>query len=148
MGADTIFGSVDNTNVASNFYMSEDGTISTNSKDGKEFVWDLSETAVVDDKGNKSTFGDFLNSLGTSVNSFLDVVNKTAQTYENATGSKIIGSNSVQSGQLTTNDMNTLSSIINSSINQLKKNALYVGMGITAIILATVVLKNKRAKAK
>lgn len=144
MGAETIFGSVDNSKVASNFYMSADGTITTNNEDGEVFKWDLSDNEVIDDKGKKTSFGDFLGSLGSSVNSFLDVVNKTAQTYENATGSKIIGSSSQSSGQLTTNDLNTLSSVVNSSINQLKKNALYVGVGITAIVLGAMLVKKKK----
>lgn len=135
--------------TASSFYMSADGTVSTNSADGKEFKWDLSDNEIIDDKGNKSSFGDFLGSLGSSINSFLDVVNKTAQTYENTTGSKIINTNSkTSSSQLSNNDLNNLSGLINSSINQFKKNALYIGMGITAVILATIVIKNKRAKAK
>lgn len=135
--------------TASNFYISADGTVSTNSEDGKVFKWDLSDNEVVDDSGKKSSFGDFLNSLGSSVNSFLDVVNKTAQTYENTTGSKIINTNNkTSSSQLSNSDLNNLSGLINSSMNQFKKNALYIGMGITAVILATIVIKNKRAKAK
>ena len=152
MGAVTVFGEVQNYQSAgaNQFYMSEDGTISTNSADGKPFVWQTNDEIVSDTKtGETSTFGDFLGSLGSSVNSFLDIVNKTAQTYENTTGSKLIttSSNELKStGKLNDTDMNTLSMIINSSINQLKKNALYIGMGITAIILTAVVLKKKRAK--
>lgn len=149
MGATTIFGTVDGSNVASDFYMSADGTISTSSSDGEEFKWDLSENVITDDTGKSSTFGGFLSSLGSSVNSFLDIVNKTAQTYENTTGSKIIGSaSSKNSGQLSGSDLNTLSSIINSSINQFKKNALVFGVAIAGIVVATVVFKNKRKRAK
>lgn len=150
MGATTVFGTVDNSNVASEFYMSADGTVSTNSKDGKKFVWNLGSSEIVDDSGNKSTFSDFLSGLGTTVNSFLDIVNKTAQTYENTTGSKIINTESSQakSGQLSSSDLNNLSSLINSSINQLKKNALYIGVGISAIIVTAMIIKNKKAKAK
>lgn len=133
--------------TASNFYMSADGTISTSNADGQEFKWDLSENVVTDDKGKSSTFGDFLSSLGTSVNSFLDVVNKTAQTYENTTGSKIIGSTQSQSGQLSSSDLSTLSGLINSAMNQFKKNALYVGVGIAGIIAVAVIMKNKKVKA-
>lgn len=138
----------DGSQSPSTFYMSEDGTVSTTDKNGKEFKWDLSENVITDDKGKSTTFGDFLGSLGSSINTFLDIVNKTAQTYENTTGSKIINSqgSSAQSGNLSSNDLNTLSAVVNSSINQLKKNALYIGMGITAIILTAVVLKKKRAK--
>lgn len=150
MGATTVFGTVDNSNVASEFYMSADGTVSTNSKDGEKFVWNLGSSEIVDDSGNKSTFSDFLSGLGTTVNSFLDIVNKTAQTYENTTGSKIINTESSQakSGQLSSSDLNNLSGLINSSINQLKKNALYIGVGISAIIVTAMIIKNKKAKAK
>lgn len=135
--------------TASNFYMDKDGTISTKAEDGTVFKWDLSENVVTDETGKSSTFGGFLNSLGSSVNSFLDIVNKTAQTYENTTGSKIIGSASSQAtGQLSGSDLNTLSSIINSSINQFKKNALVFGVAIAGIVVATVILKNKRKRAK
>lgn len=135
--------------TASSFYMSSDGTISTNDKDGKEFKWDLSNNSITDEDGKTSSFGSFLDSLGSSVNSFLDIVNKTAQTYENTTGSKIIDTGSKsQNSQLSSNDLNNLSGLINSSINQFKKNALYIGMGLTAIILGTIIIKNKRAKAK
>lgn len=135
--------------TASSFYMSSDGTISTNDKDGKEFKWDLSNNSITDEDGKTSSFGSFLDSLGSSVNSFLDIVNKTAQTYENTTGSKIVDTGSKsQNSQLSSNDLNNLSGLINSSINQFKKNALYIGMGLTAIILGTIIIKNKRAKAK
>lgn len=135
--------------TASSFYMSSDGTISTNDKDGKEFKWDLSNNSITDEDGKTSSFGSFLDSLGSSVNSFLDIVNKTAQTYENTTGSKIIDTGSKsQNSQLSSNDLNNLSGLINSSINQFKKNALYIGLGIGAIVLGTIIIKNKRAKAK
>lgn len=135
--------------TASNFYMDKDGTISTTSSDGKEFKWDLSENVITDETGKSSTFGGFLNSLGSSVNSFLDIVNKTAQTYENTTGSKIIGSASSQtSGKLSGSDLNTLSSIINSSINQFKKNALVVGIVLAGLVGATIIIKNKKKRAR
>lgn len=135
--------------TASNFYMDKDGTISTTSSDGEEFKWDLSDNVITDETGKSSTFGGFLNSLGSSVNSFLDIVNKTAQTYENTTGSKIIGSASSQtSGQLSGSDLNTLSSIINSSINQFKKNALVVGIVLAGLVGATIIIKNKKKRAR
>lgn len=131
--------------TASSFYMSSDGTISTN---GKEFKWDLSNNSITDEDGKTSSFGSFLDSLGSSVNSFLDIVNKTAQTYENTTGSKIIDTGSKsQNSQLSSNDLNNLSGLINSSINQFKKNALYVGLGIGAIVLGTIILKKRGKKA-
>lgn len=135
--------------TASNFYMDKDGTISTTGSNGEEFKWDLSDNVITDDTGKSSTFGGFLNSLGSSVNSFLDIVNKTAQTYENTTGSKIIGSSSSQtSGKLSGSDLNTLSSIINSSINQFKKNALVVGVVLAGLVGATIIIKNKKKRAR
>ena len=135
--------------TASSFYMDKDGTVSTIADDGTEFKWDLSNNSITDENGKTSSFGSFLDGLGSTVNSFLDIVNKTAQTYENTTGSKIINTNSssAQSGQLSSSDLNTLSGLINSSINQLKRNALYVGVGLAGIVAITVIMK-KRAKAR
>lgn len=134
--------------TASDFYMSADGTISTTSEDGKKIQWDLSNNIITDDKGDSTTFGNFLDSLGSTVGSFLDIVNKTAQTYENTTGSKIISTGKTSTGQLTSSDLNTLSAVVNSSINQLKKNALYIGFGVGAIVLTTILLKKKNKKTK
>lgn len=138
--------------TSSEFYIDKDGTVSTNSSDGVKFVWDTKDEPITDlETGQSTTFGGFLNSLGTTANTLLDLINKTANTYEQTTGSKLITTSSDEiksTGKLNDTDMNTLTMIINSAINKLKTYGIYVGIGVAGIILASMIIKNKKAKAK
>lgn len=154
MGAKTAFGEIENYQAAgaNQFYMSEDGTVSTNSADGQSFIWKSSDEIITDtETGKSSTFGDFLSSLGSSVSTFTNTVNSLANAYENVTGSKLITTKSDElksTGRLNDTDMSTLSMIINSAINKLKTYGIYVGIGIAGIIILNMIIKNKKAKAK
>lgn len=131
--------------TTSDFKMNQDGTIEANG-----FSWDLSTEPMQDtNTGSSFSFGDFLGSLGSNVGTFLGIVNKTAETYEKTTGSKLINTTQSQAqanGSLSESDMNTLSLIINSAINKMKTYGIYVGIAITGIIVASIIMKKKRAK--
>lgn len=77
--------------------------------------------------------------LGTTVNTVLDTVNKVGSTYQNITGSTLLSSQQSQP-QI---DNDTVTQIMNSAINQVKKYGMYVGIGVGAIIVITL-LNNKR----
>lgn len=146
----TIVGVQEGVNTTGDIYVDKDGNWSSDNTSGEKINWKIYDEPITDvDTGKTSTFGDFISGLGSTANTLLDLINKTAQTYENTTGSKIITTSASQvksTGSLSENDMNTVSMIINSAINQLKKYGLYVGIGIAGIILASSVLKKKGQK--
>lgn len=80
--------------------------------------------------------------LGTTLNTVLDVANKVGTTYTNITGSTLVNQPQQQATQV---DNATINEIMNNAINQVKKYGVYVGIGIGAVILITLI-SNKRRK--
>lgn len=106
---------------------------------------DLKYDLKTDSQGNtiavaSTNFLDTLTkNLGTTVNTILDTANKIGSTYQNITGSTLVNAQSSKP-QI---DNDTVTQIMNSAINQVKRYGVYVGIGVGAIILITL-LNNKR----
>lgn len=106
---------------------------------------DLKYDLKTDSQGNtiavaSTNFLDTLTkNLGTTVNTILDTANKIGSTYQNITGSTLVNTQSSKP-QI---DNDTVTQIMNSAINQVKRYGVYVGIGVGAIILITL-LNNKR----
>lgn len=106
---------------------------------------DLKYDLKTDSQGNtiavaSTNFLDTLTkNLGTTVNTILDTANKIGSTYQNITGSSLVNTQSSKP-QI---DNDTVTQIMNSAINQVKRYGVYVGIGVGAIILITL-LNNKR----
>lgn len=110
---------------------------------------DLKYNLTTDKEGNtvavpSTNFLDKLTkNLGTTLNTVLDVANKVGTTYTNITGSTLVNQ---PTQQATLVDNDTINQIMNNAINQVRKYGTYVGIGITAVILITLI-SNKRRKA-
>lgn len=109
---------------------------------------DLKYDLKTDSQGNTiavatSNFWNTLSSnLGSTLNTVLDTVNKVGSTYQNITGSTLVSQGSSKP-QI---DNDTITQIMNNAINQVKRYGVYVGIGVGAIILITLI-SNKRRKA-
>ena len=107
---------------------------------------DLKYDLKTDSQGNtiavtSSNFWNTLSqNLGTTLNTVLDTVNKVGDTYKNVTGSNLVNTQQQSTVKL---DNDTVTQIMNNAINQVKRYGVYVGIGVGAIILITL-LSNKR----
>lgn len=110
---------------------------------------DLKYKISTDSDGNTiatatdSFWNKLTSNLGTTVNTVLDTVNKIGSTYQTVTGSNIINQQSQQSSKI---DNDTITEIMNTAINQVKRYGMYVGVGIAGLIAYTII-SNKRRKA-
>lgn len=110
---------------------------------------DLKYDLKTDNQGNTiavatSNFWNTLSSnLGSTLNTVLDTVNKVGTTYQNITGSNLVSQGSSSQPKI---DNDTITQIMNNAINQVKRYGVYVGIGVGAIILITLI-SNKRRKA-
>ena len=53
----------------------------------------------------------------------------------------------VKQGNISNTDLNTLANLFNSAINKLKTYGVYLGIGITGVLVYTI-LKNKKTSKK
>lgn len=111
---------------------------------------DLKYDLKTDNQGNtiavaSSNFWNTLSqNLGTTLNTVLDTVNKVGNTYQNITGSTLVNQGSSSQPKL---DNDTITQIMNNAINQVKRYGVYVGIGVGAIILITLISNRKKLKA-
>lgn len=109
---------------------------------------DLKYKLTTDNEGNtvavaSSGFWNTLSkNLGTTLNTVLDVANKVGTTYTNITGSTLVNQPQQQATQV---DNATINEIMNNAINQVKKYGVYVGIGIGAVILITLISNKRKA---
>ena len=80
--------------------------------------------------------------LGTTLNTVLDTVNKVGSTYQNITGSNLVNTQQQSTVKL---DNDTVTQIMNNAINQVKRYGVYVGIGVGAIILITLINNKRKA---
>lgn len=110
---------------------------------------DLKYDLKTDSQGNtiavaSSNFWNTLSqNLGTTLNTVLDTVNKVGSTYQNITGSTLVNQGSSSQPKL---DNDTITQIMNNAINQVKRYGVYVGIGVGAIILITLISNRKKLK--
>ena len=130
--------------TAQSFYMNNDGTISTNSADGSSYTFDA---PVQSDSGWSGYLSSAINSVGSVAGTLIDLVNKGAAAYENATGQKVIqtSANQVKTSGLSEADQSRINMILNSAINKIKSYGLIAGAGIGIVVLIYVV-KNRKKK--
>lgn len=108
---------------------------------------DLKYKITTDNEGNQIAtasegfWNTLSKNLGTTLNTVLDVANKVGSTYTTVTGSTLV--NQAQQSQPTI-DNDTINQIMNNAINQVRKYGMYVGIGIGAIILITLIYGRKR----
>lgn len=109
---------------------------------------DLKYDLKTDSQGNtiavaSSNFWNKLTSnLGTTLNTVLDTVNKVGSTYQNITGSNLVNTQQQSTVKL---DNDTVTQIMNNAINQVKRYGVYVGIGVGAIILITLINNKRKA---
>ena len=111
---------------------------------------DLKYDLKTDSQGNTiavatSNFWNTLSSnLGSTLNTVLDTVNKVGSTYQNITGSTLVSQGSSSQPKI---DNDTITQIMNNAINQVKRYGVYVGIGVGAIILITLISNKRKLKA-
>lgn len=141
-GATTIFGEVEVGNGAINAQSALGGSQWFTTDDLKyNLVTDSSGDMYV--QPTTSSLNKLVNSLGSTLNTVLDTVNKVGTTYQNITGSTLVSQGSSSQPKI---DNDTITQIMNNAINQVKRYGVYVGIGVGAIILITLI-SNKRRKA-
>ena len=138
--------------TANQFAVDEEGNLYASFKEGAnaDTSWaDLKLNTYDTNTGKTSSFSEIISGLGANVGKVLDIANNISDAYTKATGKTIIESSAsqVKQGNISNTDLNTLANLFNSAINKLKTYGVYLGIGITGVLVYTI-LKNKKTSKK
>lgn len=142
-------GNYGNTDIPT--YMQSNGDISILTSDNQWYTVGTSQAQVQDtDSGWLGSLSSLLDSVGGVANQVTGIFNQVSSAYTQATGASLINTSSsnLKNNGLSESDMNKVENILNSAINKVKKYGVYAGAIVVAIIVASLIYKNKKAKAK